>query len=150
MNGERNQDRSARKSIRISRQDLWDNIDRLMELDKYKCSLNAVINDALYYGLPKLIQVEFNEEVEPNEPQKENLSLETTVDKYFEEIVRLFHELIISHATLKGLTSSLFEVKVKELSGYRVDPERLEAGDFKYTPVVFAENEARYLKRVRR
>jgi len=41
-------------------------------------------------------------------------------------------------------------VKVKELSGYRVDPERLEAGDFKYTPVVFAENEARYLKRVRR
>ena len=48
------------KHVRITNTDISDQIDRLMELPEYK-SFNKVVNDALFYGLPKLTESIFGE-----------------------------------------------------------------------------------------
>ena len=43
-----------RRYIRITDEDMWAKIDKIMTLDKYSKSFNKVIVDALYYGLDAL------------------------------------------------------------------------------------------------
>jgi len=49
--------------------DIWQMIDRLMELPKYAKSRTSLLNNALAYGLPKLIEDEYGEKILCDEPR---------------------------------------------------------------------------------
>lgn len=68
------------KHVRVTDTNISDQVDRLMELPEYK-SFNKVVNDALFYGLPKLTESIFGEiKLEEQPPRKEPLHF-----MYFDE-----------------------------------------------------------------
>ena len=54
--------------FQIFDEDIWLMLDKLMTLPKYAKSRTSLINNALAYGLPKLIEDEFGEKTLNDEP----------------------------------------------------------------------------------
>ncbi len=95
------------KHIRITDMDTLNAIDRVMELPKYK-SLSKVINDALFYGMPILLEKLFGEVKleEPTEKMKTNVLCFD--EKQFGILVRLLKETVLNATINKSMLSSIF------------------------------------------
>ena len=132
----------------------WEMIDRLMTLPKYEKSRTALINNALDYGLPKLVEQEFGEvrlTEEPQEEQTYNVPMTPTVvqtidDESIVEIVRLLNEIVINTSITKSIASGMFNEKIEELKKDPALAERMKKGLFNSTPDCLFAKEIRMLK----
>ena len=158
MSGVKNIDKNTRKFISISDMGKWEIIDKLAELPKYEKSFNKIINDALDYGLPMLIQAEMGDiksgdgikADEPSTqqyPQKE-LDMYYRLDEHLEEIVGVLQELSLNSTINKSLLCSLFNQKVKELSVAGLLGLSLKNGDLRDTPEYLESYERRTIREI--
>lgn len=118
----------------------WEMIDRLMALPKYEKSRTSLINNALDYGLPKLIEQEFGEvtlQDEPTEVKKEVVESSQYQKDSLElqkEIIRLLSEILIYVTLDKAMLCGLYQAKETELHGRSIQAERFSHGLYNYTP----------------
>ena len=137
------------KHVRITDTGLSDQIYRLMELPEYK-SFNKVVNDALFYGLPKLTESIFGEvKLDEQPPRKEPLHFLYFDEKQFAIIVRLLKETVLNVTINKSILSTLYHVKDFELDGLKVDKRMFEDGLMSDTPDYLTDYEIRGLKSLR-
>lgn len=133
--------------FQIFDEDIWLMIDRLMTLPKYAKSRTSLINNALAYGLPKLIEDEFGEKTlkgEPNEQPTENSvdQVQSEIsDERIDLMVRLLQEIVMNTGISKSLICSLFNVKSAELRGKPTSAEKFDSGAMRDTPTCMTKYE---------
>ena len=149
MRGQRNTDKNIRKYITINDMNLWEYIDKIMELDEYKNSFNKVINKALYYGLPifynSLFKSYDNTSLEENEKNINEIN-----EELLNSIIKLLKEIILNATINKSILCSLFEIKGLELEGYQIDSKKYRNGVFRDTPDYLLNYEAKVLRDIRK
>lgn len=133
--------------FQIFDEDIWLMIDRLMTLPKYAKSRTSLINNALAYGLPKLIEDEFGEKTlcdEPNDQptEKSVVQVQSEVsDERIDLMVRLLQEIVMNTGISKSLICSLFNVKSAELRGKPTSAEKFDSGAMRDTPTCMTKYE---------
>ena len=114
-------------------------------MPKYEKSFNKIINEALDYGLPELIKVEFgelnNEIIKPDEPPIEKKEDELTL-----RIVELLEEITLNSNISKSLICSMFNEKLAELLGHKIRADKFELGAYRDTPTYVEGYELKELK----
>ena len=153
MRGTRNTDRNIRKYITISENELWEYIEKIMELDEYKNSFNKVINKALMYGLPILYNSIFNtvEEKEENNSSIKMIRKINGVDEnYFSQITNLIKEVVLNVTINKSILCSLYGIKEIETEGHKVDIRKLKKGAYRDTPDYLIDYEINGLNELRK
>jgi hypothetical protein len=145
----KNSDRGTAKFIRIRDEKLWEVIDRLAVLDKYKSNFNKLINDALDYGLPKLCAAEFGlpEQEQDEMPKSQSIESDVIGDSLL-KLIRLVREVIVNENINKSIACSLFQVRELELEG-TVAGKQFSKGYFQETPDFLSDYEIRELKKLR-
>jgi hypothetical protein len=145
----KNSDRGTAKFIRIRDEKLWEVIDRLAVLDKYKSNFNKLINDALDYGLPKLYAAEFGltEQEQDETPKPQPIESDIIGDSLL-KLIRLVREVIVNENINKSIVCSLFQLRELELKG-TVAGKQLSKGHFQETPDFLSDYEIRELKKLR-
>lgn len=137
--------------FQIFDEDIWLMIDRLMTLPKYAKSRTSLINNALTYGLPKLIEDEFGEKTlcdDSCEQPTEKLVVQVQSDVSDERIdlmVRLLQEIVMNTGISKSLICSLFNVKSAELRGKPTSAEKFDSGAMRDTPTCMTKYEIELL-----
>lgn len=139
-------DKSSARYVRIADESLWQMIDKLMELDCYKNSMNQLLNDALKIGVPEIyaqhfIEKEIDGEIKPVEIPV--VFQEGSRDYY---LVRLMKEIIALLSTNRSLLSSIFNASLESLKGRNANADRFEKGGYCSTPYYIIPQEARMLK----
>ena len=153
MRGTRNTDRNTRKYITISENELWEYIDKIMELDEYKKSFNKLISDALDYGLPLLFKHHFEqvEEIQGDSSVTKIIRKINGVDENtYNIIVKLLKEVILNVTINKSILCSLFETKNIELSGENVSHKKFKDGAYRDTPEYLINYEIKGLNDIRK
>ncbi|MDR1939645.1 MAG: hypothetical protein LBQ40_02475 [Clostridiales bacterium] len=143
----KNSDRGTAKFIRIRNEKMWEVIDRLSALDKYKSNFNKLVNDALMYGLPKLYAAEFGISEQEETPKPEQSGGDIVGDSFL-KIVRLLREVIINENINKSIVCSLFQVKELELEG-TAEGKQFGKGYFQEAPDFLSDYEIRELRKLR-
>ena len=150
---QRKTENRQRRYIRITDEDMWAKIDKIMTLEKYSKSFNKVIVDALYFGLDDLISRLF-ETVEVVEEKPVETRLVRRVDgvneEYFSEIVKLLKELIIDVTINKSILCSLFNEREKSLNRGNVSGKKVAEGRYAETPDYLSDYEIRSLRSLRK
>lgn len=134
--------------FQIFDEDIWLMMDKLMTLPKYAKSRTSLINNALAYGLPKLIEDEFGEKTlndEPNEQPIEKsviqICTENVPDERIDKIVRLLQEVVMNTYISKALVCSLFSAKSAELNGKPLSAQKFDSGAMRDTPTCMTKYE---------
>ena len=133
--------------FQIFDEDIWLMLDKLMTLPKYAKSRTSLINNALAYGLPKLIADEFGEKTlndEPNEQPTEKPTeriTEVVQDERIDEVVRLLQEVVMDTHISKSLVCSLFNAKSAELNGKPLSAVKFDSGAMRDTPTCMTKYE---------
>ncbi len=133
--------------FRLRDEENWQMIDRLMTLPHYANNRASLINNALTYGLPKLIEEEFGEktlEDEPYEQPTEKLVVqvqEAIPDERIDQLIRLLQEIVMNTTISKSLICSLFNVKSAELRGKPTSAEKFDGGAMRDTPTCMTKYE---------
>ena len=133
----------------------WEMIDKLMTLPKYQKSRTALINNALDYGLPKLIEQEFGEIRLCDEPTEEHdrpvpfqpIAVQSVSDESIVEIVRLLSEIVLNTNITKSMVCGVFNTIYEEQQ--KANPklaDRLKRGVLNNTPDCLYAKEIRMLK----
>lgn len=136
------------KHIRITDIDTLNAIDRVMELPKYK-SLSKVINDALFYGMPLLLEKLFGE-VKLEEPtEKMRTNVLCFDEKQFGVLVRLLKETVLNATINKSILSSMFHALDYISSGLKMDSNKYLQGQMSDTPDYLYDYELQGLKSLR-
>lgn len=145
-------EKSVDRHIRIWDTILLEQIDKIMEYPEYK-SFSKVINDALFYGLPKILEgVEGKEEItlsKVEEPRRSVRQFSLIDEEFYGVIVRLLKEIVLNVVINKSILSSLFNGKCMEYKGCRV-PELFEQGLMSDTPDYLEQFELEQLKKLQR
>lgn len=127
----------------------WEMIDKLMTLPKYAKSRNALINRALDFGLPQVMEEEFGM---PTHEEKHIEFVPTesneVQDEQLKEIIFLLHDIDTNATITKSLVCSLFNEKAKDLQNNPVDPERFVKGGLRTTPDYMESYELQQLKQL--
>lgn len=135
---------NSRQYISVTDCDLLEMIAQLLPLYK---SFNRLANDALAYGLPKLIEDKFGEKTlndEPNEQPTEKPTVQITEvvhDERIDEVVRLLQEVVMDTHISKSLVCSLFNAKCAELNGKPPSAVKFESGAMRDTPTCMTKYE---------
>lgn len=133
--------------FQIFDEDIWLMLDKLMTLPKYAKSRTSLINNALAYGLPKLIEDEFGEKTLNDEPYEQPTEkptvqkVEVVHDERIDEVVRLLQEIITDTHISKSLVCSLFNAKCAELNGKPPLAVKFESGAMRDTPTCMTKYE---------
>ncbi len=133
--------------FQIFDEDIWLMIDRLMTLPKYAKSRTSLINNALAYGLPKLIEDEFGEKTLEDEPDEQPTEksvaqiLSNVPDERIDKIVRLLQEVIMNTTISKSLVCALFNAKSSELNGKPIVAKKFDSGAMRDTPTCMTKYE---------
>ncbi|MDE6868558.1 MAG: hypothetical protein K2J83_05400 [Clostridia bacterium] len=133
--------------FRLRDEENWQMIDRLMTLPHYANNRASLINNALSYGLPKLIENEFGEKTlcdEPNEQRAEKPAVQISESDHAEridEVVRLLQEIIMNTHISKSLICSLFNAKSAELNGKPLSAKKFDSGAMRDTPTCMTKYE---------
>lgn len=145
------------KHIRIVDEEINKQINRLLDLPKYK-TFNEVVNDALFYGLPILFEKQFGETVltedavppsQKSQPQQ-NQSFGGLDEKSFNVLVRLLKETVLNVTINKSILSSIFHDLKQVNKVLEIDGELYEQGLMSDTPDYLYEYETDGLKKMRR
>lgn len=138
-------DNSARRYIRIDDEKQWELIREIATVDRYKDSFNAIINDALMFGLPELHKRLFDKVQIDGEDKTVSVPREYSEDALYFEVVRLLRESIANQVVLKRLVCSIFNLLAVWGEGARMG-EAFKKGFLKDTPDFIVKDEARMLK----
>lgn len=138
-------DNSARRYIRIDDEKQWELIREIATVDRYKDSFNAIINDALMFGLPELHKRLFDKVQIDGEDKTVRVPREYSEDALYFEVVRLMRESIANQVVLKRLVCSIFNLLAVWGEGARMG-EAFKKGFLKDTPDFIVKDEARMLK----
>lgn len=139
------------KHIRITDSAITSSIERIMQLPEYK-SLNQVVNDALFYGLPILSEKLFGEvkATEETSPPSLRQSFGGLDEKSFNVIVRLLKETVLNVTINKSILSSLFHDLKQVNKVLQIDGKLYEQGLMSDTPDYLNDYEIEGLKKMRR
>jgi hypothetical protein len=138
--------------FRLTDDDKWQMIDKLMTLPKYSKSRTSLLNNALDYGLPKLLEEEFGEITLCEEPKTypqqtaESVSVQAISDESVKEIIRLLKEIAMYTMLNKSISCSLFNALSRDLKGKLPNAEAFENGDLRDTPKYLEKKEIELLK----
>lgn len=133
--------------FQIFDEDTWLMMDKLMTLPKYAKSRTSLINNALVYGLPKLIEDEFGEKTlndEPYEQPTEKAAERTTEsdrDERIDLLIRLLQETVMNTGISKAVVCSLFNAKSAELNGKPLTAKMFDSGAMRDTPTCLTKYE---------
>lgn len=142
-----------RRYIRITDEDMWSKIDKIMTLEKYSKSFNKVIVDALYFGLDELISKLFETaEVIEEKPVAAQLvrRADGLNEEYFWEIAKLLKELLIDVTINKSILCSLYNEREKTLNRGNVSGKKFSEGRYAETPDYLSDYEIRSLRALRK
>ncbi len=140
--------RNTRKHLSIIDMNLWEQIDKIMELDEYKKSFNKVIIDALYLGLPELINKLFERVEDDKKSEKLVKKIDGVSEEYFYDIVLLLKEVILNVNINKSILSSLFNSKILDYQKAVVNSENFAKGQYSSTPKHLTDYEVRELRKL--
>lgn len=133
--------------FQIFDEDIWSMLDKLMTLPKYAKSRTSLLNNALVYGLPKLIEDEFGEKAlndgNDEQPTEKSAVLinENDHDERIDEVVRLLQEVVMNTTISKALVCSLFNAKSAELNGKPLSAQMFDSGYMRDTPLCMMKYE---------
>lgn len=133
--------------FRLRDEENWQMIDRLMTLPHYANNRASLLNNALSYGLPKLIEDEFGEKTLNDEPSEQPTEkpteriTESVHEERIGEVVRLLQEIIMDTHISKSLVCSLFNAKCAELNGKPPSAVKFESGAMRDTPTCMTKYE---------
>ena len=154
-------DHNASIYFRIKDEDVWEQIDKLMALPCYANSRAALLNDALSYGLPKLIDAKLGEvklecqnEERPQQSKTGMLDeasmqrIERFIDERADLIAKVLQQLVMNTTLNKWLLSSLFNAKSNELNDKPILPQNFNDGAMRYTPTCFLKYEVDMINQI--
>lgn len=137
------------KHIRISDVELLEQIKKLRNHPKYN-SFNHIFNDALFYGLPIVIEKTFGTNKEPEKPKQNEVIEERKESEYYGEIARLLQEIILNENINKSILSSLFNVQALIADKGTVTGRKFVDGEYGDTPEYLENYEYNGLQNIRR
>ncbi|MBD5585705.1 MAG: hypothetical protein HDQ88_11535 [Clostridia bacterium] len=110
-------------------------------LPHYK-SFNRLVNDALQYGLPMLMESKLGDRVQLEEEKRpQPIEVKTVSDESIAEIVKLLQEIVMNTTINKSVLCSLFNAKSSELKGKPIPAEKFDSGAMRDTPTCFMKYE---------
>ena len=141
---------NSRQYISVSDCDMLAQIAKLLPFYK---SFNRLANDALAYGLPKLIDEKLGNSLndESNKQSSERTIvqvIESTPDERIDLIIRLLQELTMNTTISKSLICSLFNAKNSELNDRAISGQKFDSGAMRYTPSCMMKYEVDMLNKM--
>lgn len=144
------EDPSARRFVRILREEDWEKIMALISLPQYGGNFNLLFNDLIGRGLP-ILERELksgsgdssSSEQEGSGTQEYDGETDQTI------IIRLLREINVNININKSLLSSLFNAKELEVNGSRIKGPRFTQGAYGETPSYLKGFETRGLMSVK-
>lgn len=133
------------KFITIDDENKWELIREIATVKRYESSFNAIVNDALAFGLPELHKRLFDKVQLDGEEKAVNVPKEYSVDAFYFELIRLMKEIIANQVVEKRLICSIFNLLSLWADGTR-SGENFRKGFLKDTPDFIVKDEARLLK----
>lgn len=140
-------DHNASIYFRLRDEENWQMIDRLMTLPQYANNRASVLNNALSYGLPKLIEAEFGEKTltddsceQPTEKSAVRISAPLSEER-IDLMIKLLQEIVMTTTIGKSLVCSLFNAKSAELKGKPLTAEKFDSGALRDTPTYMTKYE---------
>ena len=133
------------KFITIDDEKKWELIREIATVKRYESSFNAIVNDALAFGLPELHKRLFDKVQLDGEEKAVNVPKEYSVDAFNFELIRLMKEIIANQVVEKRLICSIFNLLSLWADGTR-SGENFRKGFLKDTPDFIVKDEARLLK----
>ena len=133
------------KFITIDDEKKWELIREIATVKRYESSFNAIVNDALAFGLPELHKRLFDKVQLDGEEKAVSVPKEYSVDAFYFELIRLMKEIIANQVVEKRLICSIFNLL--SLWAYVTrSGENFRKGFLKDTPDFIVKDEARLLK----
>lgn len=133
------------KFITIDDEKKWELIRKIATVKRYESSFNAIVNDALAFGLPELHKRLFDKVQLDGEEKAVSVPKEYSVDAFYFELIRLMKEIIANQVVEKRLICSIFNLLSLWADGTR-SGENFRKGFLKDTPDFIVKDEARLLK----
>lgn len=133
------------KFITIDDENKWELIREIATVKRYESSFNAIVNDALAFGLPELHKRLFDKVQLDGEEKEVSVPKEYSVDAFYFELIRLMKEIIANQVVEKRLICSIFNLLSLWADGTR-SGENFRKGFLKDTPDFIVKDEARLLK----
>ena len=133
------------KFITIDDEKKWELIREITTVKRYESSFNAIVNDALAFGLPELHKRLFDKVQLDGEEKAVSVPKEYSVDAFYFELIRLMKEIIANQVVEKRLICSIFNLLSLWADGTR-SGENFRKGFLKDTPDFIVKDEARLLK----
>lgn len=133
------------KFITIDDEKKWELIREIATVKRYESSFNAIVNDALSFGLPELHKRLFDKVQLDGEEKAVSVPKEYSVDAFYFELIRLMKEIIANQVVEKRLICSIFNLLSLWADGTR-SGENFRKGFLKDTPDFIVKDEARLLK----
>lgn len=147
MNKERIVNKKSRQYISIQDQTVWEQIEQLLP---YYTTFNKLINDALNYGVPMLMDaktkpITYEDVAPPVQPQMQKIPGEI-LDPKIDEVIYLLKEIVLDTSIQRKMINGLFNVKEIELGGGIPNAVRFTQGKYNSTPDCLFEEEINALK----
>ena len=93
-------------------------LEIIEKLLPYYKSFNRLVNDALQYGLPVLLESKQDNTVRLEEEHRpQAIEVKTVSDDRIAEMVKLLQEIVMNTTISKSIVCSLFNAKSEELKG---------------------------------
>ena len=144
-------DNRCRRYIRITDEDSWRMIDEISTYGGYN-SFNRIINDALFYGLPILLdkvgggmvtEEERNSLIQPR-------TNGSTQEEFYATLTRLLSETVLNVAINKSILSSLYNFISDKYLGEQCIIQKFNNGLLADTPEYLEQFEAEGIKNLRK
>lgn len=144
-------DNRCRRYIRITDEDSWRMIDEISTYGGYN-SFNKIINDALFYGLPILLdkvgggmvtEEERNSLIQPR-------TNGSTQEEFYATLTRLLKETVLNVAINKSILSSLYNFISDKYLGEQYIIQKFNNGLLADTPEYLEQFEAEGIKNLRK
>ena len=144
-------DNRCRRYIRITDEESWRMIDEISTYGGYN-SFNMIINDALFYGLPILLdkvgggmvtEEERNSLIQPR-------TNGSTQEEFYATLTRLLSETVLNVAINKSILSSLYNFISDKYLGEQCIIQKFNNGLLADTPEYLEQFEAEGIKNLRK
>ena len=117
-------------------------LEMIEKLLPYYKSFNRLVNDALQYGLPLLLDSNQDNTVRLEEEQRpQPIEVKTVSDESMVEMVKLLQEIVMNTTISKSIVCSLFNAKSAELKDKPIPAEKFDSGAMRDTPTCLIKYE---------
>ena len=123
-------------------------LEIIEKLLPYYKSFNRLVNDALQYGLPLLLESKQDNTVRLEEQRPQVIEVKTISDERIAEMVRLLQEIVMNTTISKSILCSLFNAKSSELKDKPIPVEKFDSGAMRDTPTCLTKYEVDMLNAI--